>query len=140
LNIHGYEFPDDLYYDANHAWARVQGDIVSQGFTDLAQRLAKAVTFVELPRAGRQVQQGKPLMSVESNKWVGRVYALASGQVVLANEQLTRDPGLVNRSPYEQGWMAQIRAADLQELKNLMRVDDPAFAELVKTAIDRYKL
>lgn len=140
MNISGYEFPDDLYYDKNLAWARVEGNTVTQGFTDFAQKLARVILYVEIPRAGRAVEQGKPFMSVESSKWVGRVFALVSGKIAEVNQELGRDPSLINKSPYDRGWMAQIEAANLDELKNLMRVSDPALAELVKSEIVKYKL
>ena len=31
MNIEGYEFPEGLYYDKNHFWARVEGDMVIMG-------------------------------------------------------------------------------------------------------------
>jgi hypothetical protein len=33
MNIAGIEFPEDLYYDRQHDWARVEGDVVVQGMT-----------------------------------------------------------------------------------------------------------
>ncbi len=140
MNISGYEFPDDLYYDKNHGWARVNGNIVTQGFTDFAQKLAKEIVYVEVPRAGRMVEQGKPFMSLESGKWVGRVMAVVSGKIVKANEELEFSPTLLNESPYDQGWMVQIEMSNPDELKNLMRASDPALAELIKSEMEKYKL
>lgn len=140
MNIAGYEFPDDLYYDKNHSWARVEGNQVTQGFTDFAQKLAKEIQYVEIPRAGRDVQQGQAVMSVESGKWVGRVFAIVSGKLAKANEELEFSPTLINESPYDQGWLIKVDAANLDELKNLWRANDPALAELIQSEITKYKL
>lgn len=140
MNISEYEFPDELYYDKNHGWARINGDIVTQGFTDFAQKLAKEIIYVEIPRVGRMLEQGKPFMSLESGKWVGRVFAIVSGKIVKANAKLDSSPTLINESPYEKGWMVQIEASNLDELKNLIRANDPALAELIKSEIAKYKI
>jgi glycine cleavage system H protein len=68
MNIAGIEFPEDLYYDTQHNWARVEGDVVVQGMTDFGQQ----IVFVEMPRMGCEVEQGETFMSMESGKWVGR--------------------------------------------------------------------
>lgn len=140
MNIAGYEFPDDLYYDKNHAWARVEGSEVTQGFTDFAQKLAKEIQFVEIPRTGREVQQGQAVLSVESGKWVGRVYAMVSGKLDQANGELEFTPMLINESPYEQGWLVKIQASNSAELEKLWRATDPALAELIRSEKAKYKI
>jgi glycine cleavage system H protein len=140
VNISGYEFPDDLYYDKNHAWARVEGNTVTQGFTDFAQKLAKEIAYVEMARTGRDVPQGQAVMSIESGKWVGRVLAIVGGKVTAINEELEFSPTLINESPYDKGWLVKIEAGNLDELKGLWRANDPALAELIKGEITKYKL
>lgn len=140
MNIAGYEFPDDLYYDKNHAWARVEGNIVTQGFTQFAQKLAKEIQYVEIPKPGRTVTQGQAVMSIESGKWVGRVLAMVGGKVITVNEELEFSPTLINESPYEQGWLIKIEMSNPDELKTLWRANDPALAELVNGDIAKYKL
>lgn len=140
MNISGYEFPDDLYYDKNHAWARVEGNIVTQGFTAFAQKLAKEIQYVEIPKPGRTVTQGQAVMSIESGKWVGRVLAMVGGKVIAVNEELEFSPTLINESPYEQGWLIKIEMSNPDELKNLWHANDPALAELVNGDLAKYKL
>ena len=140
MNIAGYEFPDDLYYDKNHAWAKVDGNVITQGFTQFAQKLAKEIQYVEIPKPGRAVTQGQAVMSIESGKWVGRVLAMVGGKVTAVNEELEFSPTLINESPYDQGWLIKIEASNPDELKTLWRANDPAFAELINGDIAKYKL
>ncbi len=140
MNISGYEFPDDLYYDKNHAWARVEGNTVIQGFTDFAQKLAKEIAYVEMARAGRDAPQGQAVLSIESGKWVGRVLAIVGGKVTAINEELEFSPTLINESPYDKGWIVKIEASNLDELKGLWHANDPALAELINSEIAKYKL
>jgi glycine cleavage system H protein len=138
MEIEEYVFPDDLYYHKEHFWARVEGDKVTMGTSDFAQKLAGDIVYVELPNAGRQVEQGKPCGSMESGKWVGRIYAPVSGKVESSNQELEETPELINESPYEKGWICKVIPSNLQEeLKNLMRGD--SLKEFIKTEIERVK-
>lgn len=127
--VHGYEFPSDLYYDEHQQYARLDGDVVTIGLDDFAQAAAKAIAFVQLPRVGRKVEQGKPFVSIESGKWVGRLYAPVSGEVVAINQALEDEPGLVNSDPYGAGWVVKLRTADTSSLNSLHRIDQPGFTD-----------
>ena len=138
MEIEGYLFPENLYYHREHFWARVEGDRVVVGSTDFAQKLAGDIVFIELPAAGRAVEQGKPCGSMESGKWVGRVYAPLSGKVESSNGELEDSPELINKSPYEKGWMFKMIPSNLQEeLKNLMTLSN--LREFIKSEIERIK-
>jgi glycine cleavage system H protein len=139
MKIGGFEFPDDLYYDKEHGWARVEGKVVTQGFSEFAQAIAQEIVFVEVPRAGRKVTQGETFMSLESGKWVGRVQAMISGVLKEANEELEWEPTLINESPYDEGWFVKIEASDLGELDNLMRPSNPAFTTFIQAELEKYK-
>jgi glycine cleavage system H protein len=126
--IDGYEFPEDLYFDEHMQYARAEGDVITIGLSDFAQKTAKEIAFVGLPRPGRKVETGKPFASVESGKWVGRLYAPVNGDVLAANQALDDDPELINRDPYGEGWIVRIKAADPASLAALHRPTDPDFA------------
>jgi glycine cleavage system H protein len=138
MEIEGYLFPDDLYYHKEHFWAKVEGNKVTVGTTDFAQKLAGDIVFVELPSQGKSIEQGKPCGSMESGKWVGRIYAPVSGKVESSNEELEDSPELINESPYQKGWIFKVSASNLQEdLKNLMKVD--ALGDFIKSEVERVK-
>jgi glycine cleavage system H protein len=121
MEIEGYSFPDELLYDKNHFWARIEGDSVVMGTTDFAQKLAGEIGYVELPEAGQKISQGKPFGSIESGKWVGRIYAVLSGEVAEVNEALEDEPELINSAPYGDGWICKIAPDNLEgEKGNLM--------------------
>lgn len=138
MEIEGYLFPDDLYYHKEHYWAKIEGGKVVIGTTDFAQKLAGQIVYVELPAAGRTVEQGKPCGSMESGKWVGRIYSPVSGKVEASNQDLEDTPELINDSPYEKGWICKIIPSNLQEeLKNLMKGE--GLVEFINSEIKRVK-
>lgn len=138
MELEGYQLPDDLYYHKEHFWAKIEGNTVTIGTTDFAQKLAGQIVFVELPSIGKNVEQGKPCGSMESGKWVGRIYAPVSGKVASSNQELEETPELINDSPYDKGWICKISPANLQEeLKNLMKGE--SLLPFMKSEIDRVK-
>lgn len=138
MEIEGYSLPDGLYYHKEHFWAKVDGNKVTAGTTDFAQKLAGQIVYVELPSVGKTVEQGKPCGSMESGKWVGRIYAPVSGKIERVNEELEDSPELINESPYEKGWLFVVDASDLQnDLNNLMK--DDTLSDFMKSEIDRVK-
>lgn len=134
MKVRDYNFPDELYYDNNHFWARVEGDVVVMGTTDLTQKMAGEITFVDVPEEDDEVTQGKPFGSIESGKWVGRVYAPVSGTIAEGNEDLEDEPELVNQDCYGKGWICKITPSNLDaDLKKLMQ--GQAYAEWVEKEI-----
>jgi len=111
---------------------------VTIGTNDFAQKLAGQIVYVELPSQGRPLEQGKPCGSLESGKWVGRIYAPVSGKVGSSNQELEDTPELINESPYEKGWICKINPSNLEEeLKNLLKGE--SLAEFIKSEIARVK-
>jgi glycine cleavage system H protein len=69
-------------------------------------------------------------------KAVADVYSPISGVVLEVNSELSDAPELVNKSPYEKGWITIIRPDDLKkELITLMRPED--YRDFVKKITDK---
>jgi glycine cleavage system H protein len=138
MKIDRFEFPDDLYYDKEHSWARAEGNTVVQGMSDFGQVIAQEIVYAEAPRVGRKVEQGQTFMSMESGKWVGRVKAIVSGTIQEANEELEWEPTLLNESPYEDGWLVKIEVSDPAEMENLMKAGSAEFEAFIKGEMEKY--
>ncbi|KAM2965041.1 hypothetical protein FF2_022771 [Malus domestica] len=111
---------DGLKYASSHEWVKHEGSVATIGITDHAQDHLGEVVFVELPESGRSVSQGGSFGAVESVKATSDVNSPISGQVVEVNSKLTESPGLINSSPYEDGWMIKIKPSSLSELESLL--------------------
>ena len=137
MEFEGYVFPDDLKYEKNHFWARVEGDLVVTGATEFVSKQAGEITFVDLPQEDDDLSQGKPFGSIESGKWVGRIYAVVSGQVAEVNQDLEDEPEKINADPYGDGWICKIRPSNLAaDISNLMSPDD-SFKQFVLDEIKK---
>jgi len=133
-----YTFPDELLYDKEHNWARVEGKTVVQGMTDLGQKLAGEIVYAEVPRMGRDVKIGEPFMSMESGKWVGRIKAIVSGKIVGVNQEIEWESTMINHDPYGAGWLVKIEMSDPTELGKLLKTSDPALSEYIVAERKKY--
>lgn len=103
------QIPEDLHYTEEHEWIRVlDGSRVRLGITDYAQDQLGDVVYVELPEVDSTVSKEDLVVEIESTKSVGEVYAPFAGKIVAVNEEVAENPELVNTSPYEDGWLAEI--------------------------------
>lgn len=115
--------PDDLRYTKEHEWIRVKGDTAVIGVTDHAQQMLGDVVFVELPEVGTELARGDSFSVVESVKAASDIYAPVSGSVSSINQELEDHPENVNQSPYEKGWILEMKMNDSAELEELLDPD-----------------
>jgi glycine cleavage system H protein len=112
--------PKDLRYTKDHEWVKVDGDVATVGVTDFAATQLGDVVFVDLPAAGKTVDQFATFGVVESVKAVSDLYAPVSGEVAEVNEALASKPELVNSDPFGDGWMIKVRVTDAAQLDGLL--------------------
>jgi len=131
--IKGYNMPDELYFNAEHSWARVEGTKVTVGMSDFFQKEAGDIVFIDLPEEEEEVSQGEVCGKIQSRKWIGKLVAPVSGEIVKINEDLEDDTSLINTDPYGKGWILVLEAGDDldSELENLIH------GEAVVDFIDR---
>jgi len=121
--------PDDRKYSQEHEWVQVEGDVATVGVTDHAAGELGDIVYVDLPDVGSEFSAGDAVGSIESVKAVADLYIPVSGEVAEINEALDGDPGMVNNSPMDDGWMFKIKMADPGELDSLL--DAGAYEELL---------
>ncbi len=109
-----------MYFTKEHEWVKVEEGIGVVGISEHAAHELGDITFVELPKIGKNVKQFEVLGSIESVKAASDIFASLSGKVVKVNDALEAAPEIVNESAEDAGWMAWIEIADDAELKNLM--------------------
>jgi glycine cleavage system H protein len=116
-----YKVPDGLFYTKEHEWARVTGATARVGITDYAAKTLNDIVYLTLPPVGKEVKQLGSFGTVESIKAVSELYAPLSGTVVATNQELANHPELINQSPYEEGWIIELRHSMLEgEKKTLL--------------------
>jgi glycine cleavage system H protein len=122
-------FPDNLKYTKDHEWIRVEGDTGTVGITDYAQGELGDVVFVELPAIGKVLKAHDTFGTIEAVKAVSDLYAPVSGSITEINKDLEKTPEIVNKDPYNAGWMVKVKLANPAELASLL--DAAAYKALI---------
>ena len=117
-------YPENYRYTKEHEWVRLEGDIATVGITDHAQKELGDIVYVDLPKPGIIVEQGKAMGSVESVKAVSEIYSPVSGEVVEANEALAAAPEKLNQDPHGEAWLVKIRVSRPAEVDALLSAAD----------------
>ncbi len=109
-----------LKYTATHEWLRNDNNEVTIGITEHAQHALGELVFVELPPLGNSVNAGDELGVVESVKAAADFYAPITGTIVAVNQNVCENPELVNKDPYDAGWLVKIRPSRPEEIEQLL--------------------
>ena len=118
-----------LKYTKSHEWVRLEGDEAVVGITDHAQGELGDITFIDLPKTGKKIQQNESVATVESVKAASEIYSPVSGEILTVNETLNDAPEKINSSPYGEGWIYRVKVSDKNELNALM--DKKGYDELI---------
>ena len=113
--------PADLRYTADHEYVKMLSKgLVQIGVTDYAQGELGDIVFVNLPKVGDSFDEHGVFGVVEAVKAVSDLYCPLAGEVAEVNTALDADPGLINRDPYDTGWMIKLRIKDPDSLASLL--------------------
>jgi glycine cleavage system H protein len=115
-------YPEDLLYNKEHDWARIEGDEAVLGITWYAHDALGELVHFEPPAVGTPVEKGKPYGEVESVKAVSDLISPLSGEVVAVNDKVVDAPETVNEDAYGEGWLVRIRMSDPSEREQLLDV------------------
>lgn len=117
-------YPTNFRYTKEHEWVRVEGDVAVVGITDHAQKELGDIVYVDLPKVGARLEQGKTLGSVESVKAVSDIFAPVSGEVTEINEMLSTTPEKLNEDPHGAAWLVKIKLSAPDEVNRLLSAED----------------
>ena len=112
--------PSNLKYTKDHEWIRIEGEIGIVGITDFAQGELGDIVFVEIETVGETLKKEEVFGTIEAVKTVSDMFMPVSGEVLEFNEALTTNPDIINKDPYEQGWVVKIKVSNDAEIGELL--------------------
>lgn len=128
---------EGFLFNENDCWAYVVGNIARVGVADYVQHSLLDIIFFTPPNVGDEVEQFGELGQVESGKAVFEVVSPVSGKVIKVNDALINAPELINQSPYEKGWIAEIELSNFEEDKEFL-LDYEDYFKILKRKVDEY--
>jgi glycine cleavage system H protein len=112
---------EDRLYSKDHEWILPLGEnLVRIGITEYAVKQLGDVVYVEVPEVDAEVSVGGEIGTVESIKSASEIFSPVTGIIIAVNEELEDGPELVNASPFEEGWFAEIQLENPIELQGLL--------------------
>ena len=138
MRVAKWHFPDDRLYDEHHQWALLRGATVRVGITDFGQDTRGDILYLQLPAPEARAAAGAAVATIETGKWVGRVYAPFGGTVTAVNREAETRPGWINEDPYGRGWLFEIETTPADGRVPLMKGE--AFRAWIEAEARRYLL
>ena len=115
---------ENCKFASTHEWAYIENGVATVGISDHAQHEISDIVFVELPKVGTKVEQGKSCCVIESVKSASDIYAPVSGEIIEVNQAAADNPSIVNQAPHADGWLFKIKMSNQDEVKNLLSFED----------------
>lgn len=135
MRVDEIDVPENLHYTKEHQWLSVEEEKCRLGLTDYAQKQLHELVYIDLPGVGAEVTAGQVMGSVESVKAVSDIFSPVSGGVLEVNKNVQDSPGIINKSPYQDGWVVIVKPSKLkEELKSLLSAD--AYCSHIKTLLE----
>jgi glycine cleavage system H protein len=111
----------ELKFTKEHEWVEIKDDgLAVIGISDFAQEQLNDIVSIELPKAGSVFRRGQTIAIVDSVKASSDIYAPLSGEIIEVNEGLVEKPEMINQSPYDLGWIVNIKPSNMEEFESLM--------------------
>ena len=116
----------NLFYHPGHTWVDVEHTHrVKMGLDDFAGKFLLGLKMAILPAVNNGIDSGEICCWIVEEGGTLPIVAPLTGSVIAVNHRISKEPHLINRSPYEQGWLLKIEPEHLhRDLKNLYREDE----------------
>jgi glycine cleavage system H protein len=112
--------PENLYYTNDHEWIKVEGNTGIVGVTDFAQHQLGDIVFVDVTSVGETLAEGDTFGTIEAVKTVSDLFLPIDAEVTEFNEALNDEPELINKDPYNAGWIVKVNITDTSKLAGLL--------------------
>lgn len=123
----------DRLYTSGHYWLRKhEDDLWRVGLTKFATRMLGDVVEFELEaKPGSPVTTGQTIGWLEAFKAVTDLYAVMPGTFEGPNAELEAEVALLQKDPYERGWIYAVRGTPGEQC-----VDLPGYTAVLDATID----
>lgn len=120
--VGGFEVRNNLRYHPGHTWALGESpNFVRVGLDDFATRLLGTISEIAMPKRGQWVRQGQKFVTILKDGNKAELVSPIEGEVTGINEAIFKDPALLGRDPYGDGWVMTVHAPDARtNFRNLL--------------------
>lgn len=132
-------FPGGVYFDKTHSWAFMeQNGYIKTGIDDFLQHITGPISKVRMKNSGDEVKKGEELMSIVQNGKQLTIYSPVTGIIRERNSAIERDASVLNKSPYNEGWVYRIEPQNWSRENQLLFMAEKQ-KQFIKDEIVRFK-
>jgi glycine cleavage system H lipoate-binding protein len=119
----GFEIPQGFCFHPGHTWVSKESpESARVGMDSFATNLLGKIDHIEVIGPNRWIRQGQKLMTITSGDTTLDLISPVEGVIMALNTDAIRDPNLITRDPYKDGWIAMVKSPDLaMNQKNLVQ-------------------
>lgn len=131
--------PAGILFNRGHTWAFMEKNgLVRIGIDDFLQHVTGSITRLKMKDAGEQVRKGEHVVSLIQNGKQLDIKSPVSGKIVMRNDKLASDTGIMNNSPYDDGWIYAIEPDNWEKESRLMVIAGK-YVDYLKEEIGRIR-
>lgn len=131
--------PGGLLFDPAHTWTFMEQDgAIKLGIDDFLQHVTGPITRIEMKQNGGEVKKGEVIAVIAQNGKKIEVLSPVSGKIVNYNAALNNSPALLNRSPFDKGWIYRIEPTNWRA-ENQSMIQAADYRDWLKKEFTRFK-
>ena len=102
----GYKMADGFYFSKGHIWVCFEhGGTMRLGFDDFFAKLFSPLDSISLPALGKKIRKGNKGLRFERGEQNASILFPTDGTVISLNHKVIENPGLIQKDPYNDGWL-----------------------------------
>jgi glycine cleavage system H lipoate-binding protein len=120
---HGFEVPKGYCFHPGHMWVLDEGRQNARiGLDGFGANLMGKIDRVEVVGINRWVRQGQKVCSITHSGLSVDLLSPIEGVVISVNHEVLKDPNLLVKDPYRNGWICVIKSPEIStNLNNLLK-------------------
>ncbi|AGW86169.1 Glycine cleavage system H protein [Blattabacterium sp. (Nauphoeta cinerea)] len=119
---------NNLMYSKNHEWIGSPNEKNQAyiGITHFAQNELGDIVYLDVENSiiGTKIKAENSFGTIEAVKTVSDLFMPISGCILEINKKLLSQPELINKSPYQEGWIIRIEILEIKEYHQLMSSEE----------------
>lgn len=117
--VEGFHVPANVRYHPGHAWAQKERKrLMRVGVDEFGAALLGNIDHIETPNPGRWVRQGQKAWTFWRNGEKTEMVSPVEGEIVEVNPEVAKEPSLLRRDPYGQGWLMTVHVPDEESVQH----------------------
>ena len=131
--------PQGIYFSKNHTWAFMEKyGAAKVGLNDFLASILGKVQIHMVKNPGDLVEKGEIVAELEHGDKRLMIKSPLSGTILQINENVMENPGLINSSTYESGWLFDVNPVQWKAETNMFLLADNA-TRWILNEVGRFK-